>query len=133
MILVGQDETLSHLQGSLQFYKLFINYILRLHMKRFISAKQDPSFVLPESKSAKLHALHTLVPCVPLRLCNLPIIEMHLTGLWTYVPYPSLIHALRAVRTYAPLPSSISTLYTCLVLLQILLCLQGPLQKSLIY
>ena len=35
------------LPGSRQCYKLFINYILRLHVKSYIPARQDPSFVLP--------------------------------------------------------------------------------------
>ena len=37
------------LPGSRQRYKLFINYILRLHVKRFIPARRDPSFVQPGS------------------------------------------------------------------------------------
>ena len=32
--------------GSRQFYKFFINYILRLHVKSFITARRDPTFVL---------------------------------------------------------------------------------------
>ena len=39
MIPVSRDEILSW-----QCYKLFINYILRLHVKRFITARRDPSF-----------------------------------------------------------------------------------------
>ena len=38
------------LQGSQHCYKVFINYILRLHVKSFIPARLDPSFVLPGSR-----------------------------------------------------------------------------------
>ena len=34
------------LPGSHQYYKFFINYILRLYVKIFIPARRDPSFVL---------------------------------------------------------------------------------------
>ena len=40
------------LPGSRQCYNLFVNYILRLHVKRFISARRDPSFVQPGSRFA---------------------------------------------------------------------------------
>ena len=35
------------LTGSQQFYKLVINYVLRLHVEIFIPARWDHSFVLP--------------------------------------------------------------------------------------
>ena len=37
---------------SRQCYKLSKNYILRLHVKRFIPARRDPSFVQPGSRFA---------------------------------------------------------------------------------
>ena len=37
------------LPGSRQCLKLFINYILWLHVKSFIPARREPSFVLPQS------------------------------------------------------------------------------------
>ena len=46
MIPVGCDEILSWLPGSCHCYNLFRNYILRLHLKSFILARQYPSFVL---------------------------------------------------------------------------------------
>ena len=41
------------LPGSQQCYKLFINYILRLHVKSFILASRDPSFALPGFRFAE--------------------------------------------------------------------------------
>ena len=38
------------LPGSRQCYILFINYVLWLHVKRFILARRDPSFVQPGSR-----------------------------------------------------------------------------------
>ena len=35
------------LPGSRQYYKLFLNYILRFHVKHFIPARRGPSFVQP--------------------------------------------------------------------------------------
>ena len=46
---------------SRQCYKLFINYILRLHVKRFISARRDPSFVQPGSHFAGMKFSHVIV------------------------------------------------------------------------
>ena len=37
------------LPGSRQCLKLFINYILWLHVKSFIPARREPSFALPQS------------------------------------------------------------------------------------
>ena len=55
MVSVGQDEILSR-----QCYKLFINYILQLHVKSFIVAMGDPSFVLPESCFAGKKLSHVI-------------------------------------------------------------------------
>ena len=44
MIPAGYDKIMSR-----YYYKLFISYILRLHVKSFILARRDPSFVLPGS------------------------------------------------------------------------------------
>ena len=55
-IPVGRDPgsvTNSSLIISRQCYKLFISYILRLHVKSFIPARWDPCFVLPESRSKR--------------------------------------------------------------------------------
>ena len=41
------------LPGSRQCYKLFINYILRLHVKSFILASRDASFALPGFRFAE--------------------------------------------------------------------------------
>ena len=47
MITVGRTEILSHfLPASRQCYEFLMNYILRLYVKSFISARRDPSFVL---------------------------------------------------------------------------------------
>ena len=48
------------LSGSQQCYKLFINYILRLHVKRFIPARRDPSFVQPGSRFAGTKFSHVI-------------------------------------------------------------------------
>ena len=48
------------LPGSQQCYKLLINYILRLHVKRFIPARQDPSFVQPGSCFAGMKFSHVI-------------------------------------------------------------------------
>ena len=48
------------LTGSRQCYKLFINYILRLHVKSFIPARRDPSFVLPGSRFAGTKFFHVI-------------------------------------------------------------------------
>ena len=48
------------LPGSRQCYKLFINYVLRLHVKRFISARLDPSFVHPGSRFAGTKFSHVI-------------------------------------------------------------------------
>ena len=43
------------LPGFRQCYKLFINYTLRLHVKRFILARRDHSFVQPGSLFARMN------------------------------------------------------------------------------
>ena len=48
------------LPGSRQCYKLFINYILRLHVKLFIPARRDPSFVQPGSRFAGTEFSHEI-------------------------------------------------------------------------
>ena len=48
------------LPGSRQCYKLFINYILQLHVKSFIPARQDPSFVLPAFHFAGTKFYHVI-------------------------------------------------------------------------
>ena len=58
MTPVGRDEILSRFAGTRQCYKLFINYILRLHVKSFIPARRDPSFVLPGSRFAEAKFSH---------------------------------------------------------------------------
>ena len=60
MISVSRDEILSHFAGSRQCYKLFINFILRLHVKRFIPARRDPSFVQPGSRFAGTKFSHVI-------------------------------------------------------------------------
>ena len=49
------------LPRSRQCYKLFINYILRLHAKRFIPTRRDPSFVQPGSRFAGMKFSHVIV------------------------------------------------------------------------
>ena len=56
----NRDEILSHFAGSRQCYKLFINYIMRLHVKHFILAKRDPSFVQPGSRFARTKFSHVI-------------------------------------------------------------------------
>ena len=50
MIPVDRDEILSCCSGIpvvlYKFHKFFINYILRLHVKRFIPTRRDPFFEL---------------------------------------------------------------------------------------
>ena len=48
------------LPGSRQCYKFFINYIFRLHVKRFIPARRDPSFVQPGSRFAGTKFSHVI-------------------------------------------------------------------------
>ena len=48
------------LPGSRQCYKLFINYILRLQVKRFIPVRRDPSFVQPGSRFAEMKFSHVI-------------------------------------------------------------------------
>ena len=45
---------------SWQCYKFFINHILRLQVKSFIPARQDPSFVLPGSRFAGTKFYHVI-------------------------------------------------------------------------
>ena len=49
MIPVARDKILPRFPGSRQCYEFFINYILRLHVKSFILARQDSSIALPVS------------------------------------------------------------------------------------
>ena len=49
------------LRGSRQCYKLFINYMLRLHVKRFIPTRRDTSFVQPGSRFAEMKFSHVNV------------------------------------------------------------------------
>ena len=60
MIPVSRDRFCPVLPGSWQCYKLFINYILRLHVKRFIPARRDPSFVQPGSRFAGTKFSHVI-------------------------------------------------------------------------
>ena len=63
------------LPGSRQCYKLFINYILRLHVKCFILARRDPSIVLPGSRFAGTKFSHVIASA---RLSGMKIsIEVH--------------------------------------------------------
>ena len=48
------------LPGSRQYSKLFINFILWLHGKSFIPARQDPAFVLPGSRFAGTKFSHEI-------------------------------------------------------------------------
>ena len=48
------------LPGSGQCYKLFINHILRLHVKRFIPARRDSSFVQPGSRFVETKFSHVI-------------------------------------------------------------------------
>ena len=48
------------LPGSRQCYKLFINYILRLHVKRFIPARRNLSFIQPGSHFAGTKFFHVI-------------------------------------------------------------------------
>ena len=61
MIPVSWDEILYRFAGSQQCYKLFINYILRLHVKPFIPTIRDPSFVQPGSRFAGMKSSHVIV------------------------------------------------------------------------
>ena len=50
--------------GYPQYSKLFINYVLQLHVKIFISPGQDPSFILRVSHviaSARLSGMKKLI------------------------------------------------------------------------
>ena len=49
------------LRGSRQCYKLLTNYIQRLHVKCFIPARRDPSFVQPGSRFARMKFSHVIV------------------------------------------------------------------------
>ena len=48
------------LPGSRQCYKLFINYILGIHVKSFIPVKRGPTFVLPGSRFAGTKFSHVI-------------------------------------------------------------------------
>ena len=61
VIPVSRHEILSRFAGTQQCYKLFINCILRLHVKRFILARRDPSFVQPGSCFAGTKFSHVIV------------------------------------------------------------------------
>ena len=60
MILVGWDEICHVLWGSRQCYQLFINYVLLLHVKSFILARQDPSFLMLESYFVRMKFFHVI-------------------------------------------------------------------------
>ena len=77
-------------------------------------------------ESAKLRPLRALAPT------RHTIIDTRLTDLRNCASYPSLIRALRALCTYAPLPSSISALNAFVLSCYKLLCLSATVQKSLI-
>ena len=57
---VAWNEIMSCLLGSLQCYKFFINYILRLHANFFIQPRRDPSFVLLGSHFAETKFPHVI-------------------------------------------------------------------------
>ena len=48
------------LPGSWQCYKFSVNYILWFHVKSFIPARWDPSFILPESRFAGTKFSHVI-------------------------------------------------------------------------
>ena len=48
------------LAGSQQFYKFFINYILRSHVKTFFPARQDPSVLLSASRFVETKPHHVI-------------------------------------------------------------------------
>ena len=60
MISVSRNEIQSRFAGILAVYKLFINYILQLHVKRFIPAGRDPSFVQPGSRFSGTKFSHVI-------------------------------------------------------------------------
>ena len=63
MIPVSRDEIMFYFAGNpaiQQCYKLFINHILRLHVKRFIPARWNPSFVQPGSRFAGTKFYHVI-------------------------------------------------------------------------
>ena len=53
------------LPGSQQCYKLFIIYILRLHVIRFVPARRDPTFVRPGSRFAWTKFSHVITSVHP--------------------------------------------------------------------
>ena len=57
---IGRMKFCPALPESRQSYKLFINYTLRLHVKRFIQARRDPSFVQPGSRFARTKFSHVI-------------------------------------------------------------------------
>ena len=74
------------LPGSRQGYKLFINYILRLHVKRFIPARRDLSFVQPGSCFAGTKFSHVIVSArlggiKKLIIEDISIVSLRLDGL----------------------------------------------------
>ena len=50
------------LLGRRERYKFIINYICRLHVKSFVPAKWEPSFVLPRSCFAGTKYSHVIAP-----------------------------------------------------------------------
>ena len=52
-MIIAEMKICPALPGSRQCYKVFINYILRLHVKRFILARRDLSFIQPGSRFAE--------------------------------------------------------------------------------
>ena len=68
------------LPGSRQSYKLFINHILQLRVKRFIPASRDPCFVLPGSRFAGTKFSH-VIPSA----CLSGIKKLIKKHLWKYI------------------------------------------------
>ena len=69
------------LAESPQYYKLFIYYILRLHVKAFIKARRDPSFILPGSRFAGTKFAHVIASA---RLSGMRQIEKMFRNLNNY-------------------------------------------------
>ena len=58
------------LPQSLQYSKLFINFIMWLHEKSFIPARRDPAFVLLGSRFAGTTFSHVIIPSRPSGMKN---------------------------------------------------------------
>ena len=57
---LAEVEFCTVLLGSRKCYKLFINYILQLHVKSFIPTNRDPFFVVPGSSLAGTKFSHVI-------------------------------------------------------------------------